>query len=273
MHRILFEIGNFPIYSYGAMIALAFIVAILVAMNEAKKSGENQERILDISLRVIIGALIGGRLIYVFTYLDYYLKDPIKILYIRQGGLSFLGGFLFAVILAWLYVKKNQLIFWKYADICSPAIAIGLGIGRIGCLLNGCCFGVITDSYGIKFPAEHLPPAYLQHLKDGLISQGSACSLPVVPTQIYSSIYGFAIFLILLRISKPKRYDGFTFLMFLILYSVARFSIEFFRFYENRIVLFKIFSITQVVCIIVIIFAIFMMRYLKKIQLNKRIIE
>ncbi len=93
MYRILFKIGSFPIYSYGAMIALAFIVAILIAMNEAKREGENQERILDISLWVIVGALIGGRIAYVLTHLDYYMKDPIKILYFRQGGLSFLGGF------------------------------------------------------------------------------------------------------------------------------------------------------------------------------------
>jgi len=269
MYRILFKIGSFPIYSYGAMIALAFIVAILIAMNEAKREGENQERILDISLWVIVGALIGGRIAYVLTYLDYYMKDPIKILYFRQGGLSFLGGFFLAVILGWLYVKRNKIPFWKYADIAAPSIAIGIGIGRIGCLLNGCCYGVITENYGIAFPAVNMPPAYLQQLRDGLISAGSTCTLPVVPTQIYSSLYGFMIFFLLLRIKKYKQYDGFTFLSFLILFSASRFTIEFFRFYENRIMVFNLLTITQVICITVFLSAFIFMNVLKKKKRTK----
>jgi len=122
MYRILFTIGSFSIYSYGLMIALAFITAILLAMKEAKKSGEDPERVLDISLYVILGALIGGRLGYVLTYLDYYMKDPVKILYFRQGGLSFLGGFLVAYFLCWLYVKRTKISFWKYAISALPPL-------------------------------------------------------------------------------------------------------------------------------------------------------
>ena len=268
MYRILFKIGSFPFYSYGAMIALAFIVAILVAMKEAKRKGENPERILDIGLLVIIGALIGGRIIYVLTYLDYYLKDPIKILYFRQGGLSFLGGFLFAFILSWWYVKRNKIPFWKYADIVAPSIALGIGIGRIGCLLNGCCFGLLTENYGITFPVSQMPPAYLQQLSEGLISAGSTCTLPVFPTQIYSSLYGFIIFFILLRIKRNEQYDGYIFLFFLVLYSVSRFINEFFRFYEHRIMVFNLFTITQVVCIAIFLFALFFMNVLKKKSLD-----
>jgi phosphatidylglycerol:prolipoprotein diacylglycerol transferase len=119
MYRILFTIGSFSIYSYGLMIALAFIIAILLAMKEAKKSGEEPERILDLSLYVILGALIGGRLGYVLTYFDYYMKNPVKILYFRQGGLSFLGGFLIAYSLCWLYVKRT---FFAYASGVFTAI-------------------------------------------------------------------------------------------------------------------------------------------------------
>ncbi len=111
MYRILFIIGSFPIYSYGVMVALAFITAILLAMKEAKRIGEDPERVLDISLYVILGALIGGRLGYVLTNLDCYMKNPVKILYFRQGGLSFLGGFLIAYFLCWLYVKRTKISF------------------------------------------------------------------------------------------------------------------------------------------------------------------
>jgi phosphatidylglycerol:prolipoprotein diacylglycerol transferase len=264
MYRILFTIGSFSIYSYGVMIALAFITAILFAMKEAKRSGESPEKVLDISLYVILGALIGGRLGYVLTYLDYYMKNPVKILYFRQGGLSFLGGFLVAYLLCWLYVKRTKISFWKYADIAAPSIAIGLGIGRIGCFLNGCCFGVVSENYGIKFPSLYMPPVYLQQLKDGLIASGSSCTLPVIPTQLYSSLYGFLIFFILLRIKKYKKYDGYLFLNFLVFYSISRFTIEFFRFYENNFKVFNLLTITQTILIGVVLVSLVFMNILKK---------
>ncbi|MCK4308653.1 MAG: prolipoprotein diacylglyceryl transferase [Candidatus Atribacteria bacterium] len=268
MYRILFNIGSFSIYSYGVMIALAFIAAILLAMKEAKRVGENPERILDLSLYVILGALIGGRLGYVIFYLDYYLKDPIKILYFRQGGLSFLGGFLIAYILCWWYIRRSKISFWKYADIVAPSIAIGLAIGRIGCFLNGCCFGLVSEKYGLKFPALNMPPVYLQQLKDGLIASGSSHTLPVIPTQLYSSLYGFLIFFILLGIKKYKKYDGYIFLNFLVLYSVSRFIIEFFRFYENNYKVFNYFTVTQAICIIIAFCSLICMKVLKKRKQN-----
>ena len=264
MYRILFTIGSFSIYSYGAMIALAFIVGILFSMKEAKKSGEDPERILDLSLYVILGALIGSRLGYVLTNLDYYMKNPVKILYFRQGGLSFLGGFLVAYFLCWLYVKRTKISFWKYADIATPSIALGIGIARIGCFLNGCCFGVVSENYGIKFPSLYMPPVYLQQLKDGLIASGSSCTLPVIPTQLYSSLYGFLIFFILLWMKKYKKYDGFLMLSFFILYSISRFTIEFFRFNENNYKVFNLLTITQTIVISVTLVSLVFMNILKK---------
>ncbi len=270
MYRILFTIGSFPIYSYGVMIALAFILSILFAMKEAKKSGENPERILDLSLYIIIGVLLGARLGYVIFHLDYYLKDPIKILYFRQGGLSFLGGFFIAFFLCWLYFKRTKLSFWKYADIVAPSIAIGIGIGRIGCFLNGDDYGFVSENYGIKFPSLFMPPVYLQQLKDGLIASGSPYTLPVIPTQLYSSLYGFLIFFVLLWMKKYKKYDGFIFLRFLIIYSVSRFTIEFFRFYENNYKVFNLLTVTQTILIGVILFSLVFMNILKKKSIISR---
>jgi len=264
MYRILFTIGSFPIYSYGMMIALAFIIGIFLAMKEAKRIGENPERILDGSLYVILGGLLGGRLGHVVFYLDYYLKNPIKILYFRQGGLAFLGGFILAFILGSWYILRNKLSFWKYTDIVAPSLALGIGIARIGCFLNGCCFGLVSEKYGLKFPALNMPPVYLQQLKDGLIASGSPLTLPVIPTQIYSSLYSFLIFFILLWIKKYKKYDGFLFLNFLVLYSISRFIIEFFRFYDNNIKVFGFLTITQTILIGVILVSLVFMNILKK---------
>ena len=264
MYKILFTIGSFPIYSYGVMIALAFITGILLAMKEAKRIGENPERILDISLYLILGALIGGRLGYVIFNLDYYLKYPIKILYFRQGGLSFLGGFFIAFFLCWLYVKRTKISFWKFADIAAPSVAIGIGIARIGCFLNGCCFGRVSENYGIEFPSLDMPPVYLQQLKDGLIASGSSCTLPVIPTQLYSFLYAFLIFFILLGIRKYKKYDGYLFLNFLVLYSISRFIIEFFRFYEDNYKMFTYFTVTQIILLGVVLVSLVFMNILKK---------
>lgn len=264
MYRILFSIGSFHVYSYGALIALAFILAILFAMKEAKKSGENPDRILDLSLYIIIGVLLGARLGYVIFRLDYYLKNPIEILYFRQGGLSFLGGFLIAFFLCWVYIKRAKISFWKYTDIVAPSIAIGIGIGRIGCFLNGDDYGFVSENYGIKFPSLFMPPVYLQQLKDGLIASGSPYTLPVIPTQLYSSLYGFLIFFILLWMKKYKKYDGHIFLNFLVLYSISRFVIEFFRFYENNYKVFNLLTVTQTILIGVILFSLVFMNILKK---------
>ncbi len=248
MYRILFTIGSFPIYAYGVMIALAFIVGILMAMQEAKKTGEDPERILDLSLYIILGAIIGGRLGYVIFHLDYYLKNPVQIFYFREGGLALLGGFVLAFILGRWHILRNKLSFWKYADIIAPSLAFGYGIARIGCFLNGCCFGVVSEKCGIRFPALNMPPVYLRQLQDGLIAPGSPYTLPVIPTQIYASLSGFLIFLILIRLKKYKKYEGFIFLNLLLLYSLYRFIIEFFRFYESGY-LFLNLTVGQVICI------------------------
>jgi len=269
MYRILFTIGSFRIYSYGVMVALAFITAILLAMKEAKRSGENPERVLDISLYVILGALIGGRLGYIIFHLDYYLENPIKILYFRQGGLAFLGSFILAFILGAWYVSRNKLSFWKYTDIAAPSVAIGIGIGRIGCFLNGCCYGLVSEKYGLKFPALDMPPVYLQQLNDGLIASGSSYTLPVIPTQIYSSLFdGFLIFFILHWMKKYKKYDGFLMLSFFILYSISRFIVEFYRFYENNYKVFNLLTITQTILLGVVLVSLVFMNILKKKNKN-----
>ncbi len=139
--------------------------------------------------------------------------------------------------------------------------------------MNGCCYGVITENYGIAFPAVNMPPAYLQQLRDGLISAGSTCTLTVVPTQIYSSLYGFMIFFLLLRIKSISNMTDLLFYPFLILFSASRFTIEFFRFYENRIMVFNLLTITQVICITVFLSAFIFMNVFKEKKANKNYIE
>ncbi len=169
-----------------------------------------------------------------------------------------------------MYVKRTKLSFWKFADIAAPSVAIGIGIARIGCFLNGCCYGLISEKYGVEFPALNMPPAYLQQLKDGLIASGSSYTLPVIPTQLYSSLYAFLIFFILLGIKKYKKYDGYLFLNFLVLYSISRFTIEFFRFYEDNYKMFNYFTVTQIILLGVVLVSLVFMNILKKKSIISR---
>jgi len=127
----------------------------------------------------------------------------------------------------------------------------------------------VSEKYGLKFPALDMPPVYLQQLNDGLIASGSSYTLPVIPTQIYSSLFdGFIIFFILHWMKKYKKYDGFLMLSFFILYSISRFNIEFFRFYENNFKVFNLLTTTQTILLGVVLVSLVSMNILKKKNKN-----
>lgn len=145
------------------------------------------------------------------------------------GGLTYYGGFIGASIVAWYQLRRDRFPFWKAADMAGFAIPTGLGFGRMGCLLAGCCFGIRTDGpLGLSFPANS--PASESQFKLGLLASKLRDSLPVHPTQIYESLASFAIAaFLLLWLHGRKRYDGHVFVWFVALYAIARFLLEFLR--------------------------------------------
>jgi len=222
MYPILFKIGAFPVYSYGLMVALGFLLGIWFACRFAVKEGLKAETILDLALWVIISSIIGARFFYVIGQLSYYKDNWLEIFMLQRGGLVILGGVLAAILATYLFAKKHQLSFLKLFDICTPATIIGISIGRIGCFLNGCCFGVETDSFlGVVFPPGSLAYSYFPHEH-------------IWPTQLFSSFSLLLVFGLLLFIYKHKKYDGFVFYWGLVLYSLDRFTVEFFRFSPMR---------------------------------------
>jgi phosphatidylglycerol---prolipoprotein diacylglyceryl transferase len=146
-----------------------------------------------------------------------------------NGGLTYYGGFLGASATAWYLLKHDRFPFWKAADLAGITIPIGLGFGRLGCLLAGCCFGTATTGrVGLVFPADS--PASEWQSQHGLLSSKMLSSLPVHPTQLYESAaaFGIAAFC-LLYVQGRKRYDGQVFFVFTGLYAALRFLIEFVR--------------------------------------------
>jgi len=211
MHRIFITIGNFPIYTYGVIMVLAFIIALAWAIKYTRPQELEPDKIMDYSIYLLIGGIIGARLIYVLLNLYYYLQNPWIILNIRRGGLSWYGAFLGGIVGTLLFAKKEKIKFTRLADIASPSVLLGLAVGRWGCFFNGCCYGKITTlPLGVEFKDAGLEG--LRH-----------------PTQIYESILCLIGFYILMKIYKHKHFTGEVFLGLLVTYSIVRFIVEFFR--------------------------------------------
>jgi len=235
MHPILFKIGPLELYSYGALLAIAFLVAIYLAGKQAEREGLNPEFASDMGIVVILSSIVGARLFYILFYdLQHTLNNPAELLKLRQTGLVFYGGLIFAVAAGLAYSRLKKVSLPVVLDIAAPSIAIGQAIGRIGCFMSGCCFGCATQvPWAVTFP-------HLGH--------------PVHPTQIYESLTMVAIFLGLIWFRKRKTRNGQVAWLYLVMYASARFVIEFFR-GDNPHILMGL-TVSQVISLVALITAI-----------------
>src|SRR4051812_47938786 len=141
------------LHTYGVLIAMGFLAAMNLAKRQAEREGEDPDRIVDLAFYVLLAGLVGSRIVFIFTKLDQYTKDPIEIVMFWRGGLVWYGGFIAATGYVWVYCRKHRLNFFKYADLCIPYVALAHAFGRLGCLSAGCCFGKPTDMpWAIVFP-------------------------------------------------------------------------------------------------------------------------
>lgn len=249
MHPILIEIGPLRIYSYGFMLAMSFWIGILLAARRAAKRGINPDHIYDMSIILILAAVIGSRTLYILTHRADY-RNLIDIIALWQGGATFYGGFILAVAGAAVYIRKRRLSFMIVADVCAPSIALGFFFTRIGCFLSGCCFGHQTKSiFGVVFP-PHSPAGYY------------CAGLAVHPTQLYDSFYGLVMAGALLFIDRKRPFTGFTFGMLCILYGAGRFTIDFFRYYEPSAVVGKLMTVSQLMSLALIAIGVFILGWL-----------
>ncbi|MBU6410318.1 MAG: prolipoprotein diacylglyceryl transferase, partial [Verrucomicrobia bacterium] len=143
MHPIAFHLGPLTIRWYGVMIALAFLFGLWTAMLRARREGIPAEKIGDVVLWIMAGAILGARIVYVTTYWrEEFAGQPfIEIFMIQRGGLVYYGGFIGAIVAGFLYLRWKRLPLWRTADVLAPSITLGNVFGRAGCLLNGCCYG------------------------------------------------------------------------------------------------------------------------------------
>jgi phosphatidylglycerol:prolipoprotein diacylglycerol transferase len=201
------------------MLAIAFLVSSTLASIEAKKQNIPPDTIFNLFFIALIFGILGARIFYVIENLHYYLNNPIEIIMLQRGGLSWFGGLLLGILSSVIYLRKEKLPIYKVFDLIAPFIALAQAIGRIGCLLNGCCYGKT-----------------------------------VIPIQVYSSFLLLVVFIILRFLQQRPHKDGQIFFAYLLLYSIKRFFIEFWRL-DNTIILLGL-TLFQIISIILFCFSI-----------------
>jgi len=231
MHSVICKLGPFTIYAYGLTLVTAFFTAYALAGIQAKKQRINPDIIFNLVFLAFISGIIGARIFYVIENFAYYKQEPWQILMLQRGGLSWFGGLIAGVASSILYLKNKNLSVYRMLDLLSPFLALAQAIGRIGCLLNGCCFGK-ESKFGIYFDVHNEV---------------------LIPTQIYSSLLLIIIFIILRFLQNRPHKQGTIFFAYLLLYSLKRFFIEFWR-ADNEII-FSGLTLFQIISIIIFCFS------------------
>jgi len=218
MRTILFHIGSTSIYSYHMFIMLGIFLGLVFFHRYSKRSGISEVAFTDISLISIISAYVGARLFQIlFVMPEFYFSHPVEMLYFWKGGFVVYGAILLPPVFIYIYAKKKKLSFTKITDALMPSFAIGYALGRVACLMQGCCYGKPTDlPWGIIFP-------------EGANAGMTPSGIPLHPTQVYLVLQGLVIFFILDFWFRRKKFDDEITLWFFILYPFTRVIIEYFR--------------------------------------------
>ena len=210
MHRILFHIGSLPVYSYGAMIALAVLVAAIFLSRESSREGISPDHMLEAIIVATVSGLLGSRILYVVLNWDQFSGQWQDIFLGRFAGLTFYGAIFGGIGAVLLWARWRKINFFKLADLCAPYLALGYAFGRIGCFLNGCCYGRVSVApWALPIPVVD--------------------NLPRHPVQLYAAAGAVLIFVLLKLLQRCRPYQGFNLIALGALYGILRFTTEFFR--------------------------------------------
>ena len=228
----LIKLGPFTLHAYGSMLALSFLFGVLLARHRAPARGVAQRDVMDLFQLIVISAIVGARILFVVFHLDAYEGQWWRMFFLWEGGLTLYGGILLCFLSAWYFLRHRRVPFLRMADVMAPSLGLGILLTRIGCFLNGCCYGLPTEhSFGMCFPEGSEAARTALILSGGNLHGGDG--VPIHPAQIYSALGGLTILVLLLLLDRRRPYEGYTFANFLLLYGLHRFTVDQFRYYED----------------------------------------
>ncbi len=213
------NLGPFSLHMYGVLLVAALLAALWLAGRLARREGLDAQKVQDLGIASIIAGLVGAKLLLVIVDFDQYRTSPRALLDVLQSGGVFYGGLLGALPIAWWYIRKHGLPLFPTLDVMAPAVALGQSIGRLGCFAAGCCFGAPSTA----------PWSVIFHNEDAHALVGVPLGVPLHPSQLYESLGTLVLLFILLAVLKKRKFPGQVAAMYLILYAMLRFSLEFFR--------------------------------------------
>lgn len=220
MHPLLFEIGSLPVYSYGVLLATAYLTGLWLAVHRARTRGLNGDRVMDLGIWIIASALVGAKLLLLVVDFDFYSRNPAELLGVFRSGGVFYGGLIAAVAVAFWYMRRAKLPLWQTTDAFAPGIALGHVVGRLGCLMAGCCYGKPTS---LPWAVTFTDPLAAENV-------GTPLDIALHPTQLYEAGAELAILVLLLATERRGRpFPGRTFWLYILLYAISRFVIEIYR--------------------------------------------
>lgn len=209
MHPVLFYIGSLPVMAYGVMAAIGVVVGILVVVREGRRLGWDPDALLDLCLYLVLAGVIGSRLLYVVIEWEQFAGRPLEVFRIWEGGLSWFGALAAGLAVTVWWTRRRGIRLDALGDLLALGVAAGYPFGRIGCFLNGCCYGHPSDlPWAVAFPFDGIP----RH-----------------PTQLYSLGFGVLIFAVLWLRRKKKPFDGYLMWLYFFLYAAYRFILDFWR--------------------------------------------
>ena len=242
MHPYLFEIplpwgGHFRVASYGVMIVCGFLTCLYLLRGRSRRMGLDPTAMFDAAVFALMGGIIGARVFFVLHNWHAFAKEPMHIIRLDLGGLTFYGGLIGGATCLLVTVWRRRLPLLRTLDVGASLVSLGHAFGRVGCFLNGCCFGRSTESWvGVRFPrvldgAGQIigSPPYIEHLTQGRIPATAGWSLPVHATQLYEVAYELAFFAVLSYALTRRRREGDVAWLYALLYGCGRFANEFFR--------------------------------------------
>ena len=228
MYPELWHIGFVPIRSYGLMLAIAFLIGTWLGLKEARRYGMDEDRFLTVILFTLVASIFGARLLYVMEHIGDYREQWSSVLALWQGGLTLYGGIAAGTVVGLWMAKRQGLSPWRVADALAPSLAIGTAVGRVGCYLNGCCYGRPTRMpWGVVYPPDTFPS-----LEFG--------TTPIHPAQLYFSFASLALFAVLWKVRKRVTVPGQLFWGFVAAFALMRIPLDWTRAYEPGSVLARI---------------------------------